>query len=159
MSPETLAAEAQILRSRGTVTSLYGVLLNSPSIAAGWEALMTAIRQQSSLAPRLREMVILRVAVLNGADYEFEAHLPHAREAGVEDDEIDWIRTGSREHFSNVETVVLDYTDTMTRSVTVADQLFGRVQRLFGPRELIDLTATIAAYNMVSRFLCALEII
>lgn len=158
LSEEAREVEAMILRSRGTITPLYAVLLNSPSLARGWEALMTAIRQKSSLSARLRELVILRVAVLNGADYEFTAHLPHAIEAGISDDEIDWIRNGERGGFAGTERTVLEYTDTMTRDIVVPDSLFGQVSALFEPRQRVDLTATIAAYNMVSRFLAALHI-
>src|SRR4051794_28068483 len=83
-----VAAEAQILASRGKITQLYRVLLHSVPVAKGWEALLTAVRQQPALDPALRELIILRVAVLNRADYEYEAPLPYAREAGIPDSKI-----------------------------------------------------------------------
>jgi AhpD family alkylhydroperoxidase len=43
--------------------------------------LLTAVRNRSSLPADLRELVILRVAVLNRAPFEFDAHLPRARKA------------------------------------------------------------------------------
>ena len=46
----------------------------------------------------------------------------------------------------------------MTRDIRVSAPLFAEVQREFDVRALVELTATIAAYNMVSRFLEALEI-
>jgi len=56
------------------------------------------------------------------------------------------------------ERVVLAYTDAMTREVQVPDAVFAAVRALFDPRGVVELTATIAAYNMVSRFLQALRI-
>ena len=70
------------------------MLLNSPAVTEGWEAMLTAIRQKTALAPRLRELIILRVATLNGAPYEFEAHVPHARQAGMPDALIERLRAG-----------------------------------------------------------------
>ena len=79
------AVEATLLQTRGEITSLYRILLNSPPVCDGWERLLTAIRQKTSIKPRLREMVILRIAVLNRADYEFEAHQTHGRDAELTD--------------------------------------------------------------------------
>src|SRR5450432_3163141 len=77
--PELTAIENEIIQARGEIMLLYKVLLNSPPLAAGWEKLLTAIRRQSTVPPDLRELIILRVAVVNRAPYEFEAHVPHAR--------------------------------------------------------------------------------
>ena len=81
-------------RRRGRISPLYQVLLNSPAVVEGWEAMLTAIRQKTSLPPRLREMIILRVATLNRAPYEFEAHVPHALAAGMPRALVDALRDG-----------------------------------------------------------------
>ena len=44
------------------------------------------------------------------------------------------------------------------RDIIVPDPLFARVRGHFDERAQVDLVATIGAYNMVSRFLCAFEI-
>lgn len=152
------ALEARILEARGKVSPLYRILLNSPEVADGWERLLTAIRQRTSLSPRSRELIILRVAVLNGAEYEFEAHVPHARKAGLSDAEIAALQSSNTALFDEHEQLVLEYTDTMTRSVSVPDALFDRIRAEFDPAGCVELTATIAAYNMVSRFLVALDV-
>lgn len=157
-SAEGQAIEARILRARGRISPLYGILLHSLPIAAGWEALLTAIRQQTSLDPALRELIILRVAVLNGAPYEFEQHVPHARAAGLSDARIAACREASRAPFDPLQALVLDYTDCITREIHVPDALFARVRAAFDPQGVVELTATIAAYNMVSRFLGALHV-
>jgi alkylhydroperoxidase family enzyme len=46
----------------------------------------------------------------------------------------------------------------MTRNIRVPKAIFEAVQHEFDAQMLVELTATIAAYNMVSRFLEALEI-
>jgi 4-carboxymuconolactone decarboxylase len=152
------ALEARIKGARGRISPLYTVLLNSPEVASGWEQLLTAIRQKTAVPPALRELVILRVAVLNGADYEFEAHVPHARAAGMTQEAIEELKRGEAGGFSGVEQLVLEYTDAMTRDLIVPDALHAQLHKAFDAKTLVELTATIAAYNMVSRFLIALRI-
>jgi AhpD family alkylhydroperoxidase len=156
--PELSALEARIRGARGRISPLYTVLLNSPELASGWEQLFTAIRQKTSVPPALRELVILRVAVLNGADYEFEAHVPHALAAGMTQDAIDRLRRDDVAGLSSLEKLVLQYTDAMTRDLVVPEALYPQLDRHFDAKTLVELTATIAGYNMVSRFLIAMRI-
>ena len=46
----------------------------------------------------------------------------------------------------------------MTRNVSVPERLFQEVKELFNEREVVEITATVAAYNCVSRFLVALNV-
>ena len=158
VTQEGRALEARILRTRGSISPLYRILLNSPPVADGWESLLTAIRQKTSLPPALRELAILRVAVLNRADYEFESHISHAQKAGLSPAKLAAVKTSDLSGFDHEERLVLEYTDAMTRDVQVPDALFGRIKAAFNPAGRVDLTATIAAYNMVSRFLMALDV-
>jgi AhpD family alkylhydroperoxidase len=156
--PQLAELEARIRGARGRISPLYRVLLNSPELAAGWERLFTAIRQKTSVPPRLRELVILRVAVLNGAQYEFEAHVAHALGAGMTQETIDRLREGDVEGLSSLEKLVLQYTDAITRDLAVPEALYPQLDRHFDAKTLVELTATIAGYNMVSRFLIAMRI-
>ena len=157
--PELAAIEQAIAAERGHISALYQALLNSAPLAEGWEKLLTTIRNRSSLPPDLREMVILRVAVLNRAPFEFAAHLPVARNAGVTDEKLAALQLPQiGEPFGILEKAVLALTDAMTREVQVSDALFEPIARHFDRRAVTELVATIAAYNMVSRFLEALRI-
>jgi len=157
--PDLSALESTIRAERGEVMLLYRVLLNSAPLADGWRALLTAIRQRSSVPPALRELAILRVAVLNRAPYEFEAHAPHAKAAGMTGEKIAALKNDSPGAlFSALERDVLALTDTMTREVQVPDAVFEPLRKHLDDRGLVELCATIADYNMVSRFLEALRI-
>ncbi|MDB5965329.1 MAG: Carboxymuconolactone decarboxylase [Polaromonas sp.] len=160
--PELAAIEAGITAERGRVSLLYQVLLNSPPLAQGWEQLLTAVRNKSSLPADLREMVILRVAVLNRAPYEFDAHVPHALKAGMSQAKLDALRdpeaAADESTFSAQERHVLALTDRMTREIDVPDEVFDAASAHFTAQQLTDLVAAIAAYNMVSRFLTAFRI-
>ena len=163
--PELAAQEANIMAERGRISDLYRVLLNSPPIAHGWEAMLSAVRNKSSLPAGLRELVIIRVAVLNKADFEYKAHVPIALKEGVSQAVIDAVTNAvyleplpADSAVSDAERVALLLTDTMTRDIVVPDSLFDHVRQHFDAQGQIDLVATIAAYNMVSRFLTAFHI-
>jgi AhpD family alkylhydroperoxidase len=156
---ELAEIEASILKERGRISPLYRVLLNSPEIAQGWESLLTAVRNRSSLPASLRELIIMRVAVLNRAQYEFDAHRPHAITAGVSEEQIELILQDKiTSGFSAVEILVMELTDVMTRDIQVPDALYDSVKSHFNDREILEVVTTISAYNMVSRLLNALHV-
>jgi 4-carboxymuconolactone decarboxylase len=160
---ELATQEAQIIAARGRISDLYQVLLNSPPIAHGWEQMLSAVRNKSSLPADLRELVIVRIAVLNKADFEYQSHVPIALKEGVPKAVIDAVTNAAYLAplpfdlaVSTAERVALLL--TMTRAIDVPDDLFEQVRVHFDTQGQIDLVATIAAYNMVSRFLTAFHI-
>lgn len=158
--PEIAALADQIRKERGgRVLNLYRMLLNSPPVASGWLNLLTAIRQKAVLSGKYRELAILRIALVNGADYEYRAHIPFALKEGASQAQIDSLKDwAASARFDETERAVLAYTDAMTEHVQVSDEVFDAVSKHFSPREMTELTATIAAYNLVSRFLEALKV-
>src|SRR3954470_17613770 len=113
---EVAALAAQIRAARGgKIPNIYRMLLNSPPIAQGWLNLLTAVRNKSTLPGRYRELVIIRIAVINGADYERDIHVPIARKEGMTEAQIaaigDWENSTE---FDDAARAVLAYTDAMT---------------------------------------------
>jgi AhpD family alkylhydroperoxidase len=157
--PELAELEAQIAAQRGRVSPLYQVLLNSPPMAHGWEQLLTAVRNRSTLPADLRELIIIRVAVLNGATYEYEAHVPIALKAGATEAKIAALKDPKQigPGLSAMEQALIELTDTMTTAIEVPAALYQRVRGFLDERQMVDATVTIGAYNMVSRFLVAHE--
>ena len=122
--------------------------------------MLTAVRNKSSVPADLRELMILRVAVLNKASFEFEAHIPHALKAGVPQEKIDALRSLTLSNlFTDEEILVLQMTDHMTLDVEVPAELMAKVTQQYSAEKVVELVATVAAYNMVSRFLVALNIV
>jgi alkylhydroperoxidase family enzyme len=162
-SPSDLAIlERTKKRRNGELLALDRALLHSPPLLDGWNAFFGAIRTGTTLDVSLREMIMCRIAVLNRAWFEWEQHEPLLSETGVlspeqveklKDEKWDGEGLLSEEHI-----VVLRYTDAMTRGIVVKDELFGKLKGLFSHREVVEITATAAGYNAVSRFLVALDV-
>ncbi|WNV74167.1 carboxymuconolactone decarboxylase family protein [Geodermatophilus sp. DSM 44513] len=159
VDPSGEVADRVRARRGGTLTPLDRVLLHSEPLADGWNTLLGAVRSHFALADDLRELAICRIAVLNDADYEWRAHAPLLVRAGFPEEQLAALRAdGDPSSLSPGQRTVLAFTDAVTRDVRVPADVFAAVHALLGDRGTVELTATVAAYNMVSRFLVALEV-
>jgi 4-carboxymuconolactone decarboxylase len=145
-------------RRGGTLTALDQMLLHSEPLADGWNTLMGAVRTRFELAADLRELVICRIAVLNDADYEWRAHAPLLQQAGFDSEQLAAVRSGDTTCLTTEQRACLALADAMTRDVRLPHSLFEEVLGHLGERATVELVATVAAYNMVSRFLVALGV-
>ena len=85
--------------------------------------------------------------ILHTAPYEFNVESGEGGGGGREEGGLD------EKHIA-----VLAYTDAMTLDVAVPETVFARLRAAFGDREVVEITAAVAAYNCVSRFLVALDV-
>ena len=161
--PADLVAAIRARRG-GALLNLDRMLLHSPALARGWNAHLGAVRTGLELPARLRELAICGVAVLNGAEYEFEQHLPPFLAAGGTRAAADALRDYAAACadvglFSEAERAVMALTLQMTRDVRVDDACFERVRvALASDQQVVELVGVVATYNMVSRFLVALDV-
>jgi alkylhydroperoxidase family enzyme len=85
--------------------------------------------------------------------------VPFGLKEGLSRDQIealpDWRNS---ELLDSRQKAVLAYTDSMTKEIHVPDDVFAALREHFNDREIVELTAAVAAYNLVSRFLEALRI-
>lgn len=151
-------------RRGGNLLNLDRMLLNSPAYAVGWNSFLGAVRSGLSLDARLRELAICAVAVLNRAEYEWLQHAPEFLAAGGSPAQLDALRdidtAGTQAAtFNEAERAVIALAVEMTRRVQVDDACFARVRCALGSvQQQVELAGVIAAYNMVSRFLEALQV-
>ena len=154
--------DAIVKRRGGALINLDRALRWSEPLARGWNTFVGAVRREMSFSPRLREIAICAVARATGADYEFTHHWPEYVKAGGNDalrsrfEDVD--RAIEDPAFSDDERLAMAYAIEMTRRVKVPQALFDRLRARFSETEIVELTAAIAAYNMVARILVALEV-
>jgi AhpD family alkylhydroperoxidase len=158
--PELAATIAGIrARRHGDLSPVARMLLHSPELAEGWMKMFTVIRYQTTFPAKLRELIVARVGIRNGARYEVAAHRHHALEEGITPAQLDALADWrNSDLFDSTERAVLNYTDAITDDIQVSDEAFAGVRALFNDRQMVELTGTIASYSFVSRFLVALQI-
>lgn len=146
-------------RPGGKLIDIDRILLKSGPLATGWNELMVRVRQEFSLNLEYRELIMLRVAWLNKAEFEWNVHYPAYLDAGGTAEKAEAMRLSSAPHiFNDTETLLIHLTDQSTRNVVVEENVIGALKSLLGEKETVEAVATVAAYNMVSRFLVALAI-
>lgn len=159
--PELAELTARIRGARGDrLLNLYRVLLHSPDMAAGWLEFNNTTRFRTKIADGLRELAIMRVAILNGADYVLQIHgSRYAEKAGITQSQVaalaGWPEASV---FSPEQRVLLAYVDAITRDVEVPDEVFAGLAAHFDERQIVELTVLIGAYNMHTRVLRALRV-
>lgn len=124
---------------------------------------MGAVRNQTSIPDDIREIIICRVALINRAWVEWNIHTGILLSStGFNEQKLAVVQELfplSQGALDDRQWVVLKFTDAMTREVAVPQDLFDEVKAAgFDNREIVELTAAVASYNMVSRFLVALDI-
>ncbi|HET6314927.1 MAG TPA: carboxymuconolactone decarboxylase family protein [Chloroflexota bacterium] len=155
-----LTAAERIKDQRGgRLLNLFKMQLHNPDIATAWLDLGSAVRFKSELDAPTRELAICLVARITGADYEWRAHRRIAVGEGFTEGALDAIlEWRTSEAFDARQRAVLGLADALTRTVKVDDATFSAVREALPARQVVELVATIAYYNMVSRFLVGLEI-
>lgn len=164
--PAELVAAIEARRG-GHLTPLDTALLWSEPLARGWNVYLKAVRTELAVDRRLRELAICTVALLTGARYEYHHHsldflsaggTPAQLEALGQNLKINPLVALADSAFNATESIVMQYAAQMTLQVKVDDAVFAQMQQHFDTSALVELTSSIASYNMVARFLVALDI-
>ncbi|KAH8107982.1 carboxymuconolactone decarboxylase, partial [Cristinia sonorae] len=172
--PEPGASEiGDTIRSRrgnGQLLELDGVVLNSEPLAKAWNEVGLALRDFNTIPADMREVLILRCAVLNNAAFEWIQHEPIARSLGLTTAQLLEIRllpplTSSSSSPSPSSLLppallaAIAFADYSTKEVKVPKAVFDALRgHLKGDREMVEAVATVAGYNMVGRVLVALDV-
>ncbi len=164
--PAELVAAIEARRG-GALINLDKALLWSEPLARGWNVYLKAVRTELPTDRRLRELAICTVALLTGARYEYHHHAPDFLTAGGKQEQLDALAAHISKDPSSavmesalsvVEKIVIQYAAQMTLHVKVQDEVFAQMQQHFDTTALVEITSSIATYNMVARFLVALGI-
>jgi alkylhydroperoxidase family enzyme len=118
-------------------------------------ALGTAILGKQQLSPKLRELVILRVAALSPSRYEWSQHVPIAHATGATAAQVTAIERGDVEAacFDDRERLTLRFATEVLRDVRASDGTFAAAAAVFSPREIVELILTVGYYMTVARLL------
>jgi 4-carboxymuconolactone decarboxylase len=157
LNPEQQAVAAEVLKqSSAGLGGPYGMLIKSPELLKRYLLMTDYLRQKTSLPHRLNEMAILLEARLWDAQYEWWAHEPLARKAGLSDAIIEDIRAGKRPgSMQPDEAIVYDVVTELLNKRQLSDDTFGKAKQILGEQQVVDLVAVTGFYVMVSAVVIA----
>lgn len=155
-------ALAQGVKAYGEVLNTWGAIGNSPGLLAKYLPFLGQLNGPGALDGRLKDLVAVRIAVLNHCRYTASHRCTSALAKGVEVDELAAVATGKLEGFAGQEQLALQLAEEMTVSlptVPADDGLTGvpaglrdEVQRVFDAAQLVELVMCISMWNALSRF-------
>jgi alkylhydroperoxidase family enzyme len=149
-----------MVRRRGCeVPVLYRTLGCAPAMLNAWVGMAWPLRNDATTSRGLRELVILRVAQLTDAPFEWVAHHDVAVAHGNDAAKLAALREwATSDRFSPDEREVLAMTDEVTRELDVSDTTWAALSARYDPAELVELVLTAAFYCCVSRVLRSLRV-
>ena len=121
-------------------------------VDSGWLG-PTGLLDRRALAPRLRELVILRTCAAAGNDYEWRLHVHTiAARMGLNDAEIDDTRNASPDKrlWNGAELAVMALADSLVKRLAVDDTLYATLRGHHDEATLIELTLLVGLYTGVA---------
>lgn len=149
---EALAAQF----GRGNVYNIFRTLARAPDAYRGfmrWGGYI--LSDKNSLAPREREIVILRAGFNWKSGYEWAQHVRIGKQCGLTDDEIARIKAGpDAPGWSAIDAALLRATDELTADAFISDKTWAQLASL-SEKQRMDLVMTVGQYTQVSMMLNA----
>ncbi|MEY4976045.1 MAG: hypothetical protein RIQ97_1240 [Pseudomonadota bacterium] len=160
LAPEVRPLADDILKvSSAALGGPYNALLRSPEMARRCFELLDYLRFKTSVNKRLNEFAILIQARLSNAQYEWWAHEPIARRAGLSDAVMADLRACRRPaSMQDDERLVYDFCIQLSLNHRVPDALWQEVVERMGEQVAVDLTVLSGTYVMVSMLLNATQV-
>jgi 4-carboxymuconolactone decarboxylase len=116
----------QWMARRGNL-NVFRLLANAPQVFPGWTQMVDELFESPTFNQRMREVVILRVAHLQGSRYELSQHAGIARNAGLTDQQINAILDTDHPDaagFSDTERTALDVATELCSTHQLRDDTF-----------------------------------
>jgi alkylhydroperoxidase family enzyme len=160
VSREDLSAEERQVfdeheRDRGAPPGhIHRAIANAPNLLRRFSGLALELRNHTQLDPRLRELALMTVGRIAGAEYEFVHHWNIALGVGVRRDQLEQLADFERSAaFDQHERAVMRYAAEVTANIKVSDATFDALREFLDNRRIMELAMNVAFYNAVVRII------
>src|SRR5438067_629782 len=102
--------------------NVLGTMAHHPELARAYHTLNSHLLHQTTLSPRQRELIILRVGAVRRSPYEWAQHVVLAGDVGIDPDELARIAEGSLEGWSPLEAAMLRAVDELVAHAGITDE-------------------------------------
>jgi alkylhydroperoxidase family enzyme len=143
------------VKSRGTEPGhIHRTVANAPNLLRRFVGLADELRNGTQLDPKLRELALMTVGRLTGADYEFVHHWNMSLRVGVRREQLEALAEfATSPHFNEPERAVMRYAAEATEKVEVNEATFEALRDFLDHRRIIELVMNVAFYNAVARII------
>jgi 4-carboxymuconolactone decarboxylase len=149
--------EAELPEELPVRNNIVRAMYANPDMFRGFASLSGRVHSASHLPDRIRELVVLRITGMLGAEVEWRPHAKMAGRLGLTDTHLEAIREGDFGLFSDSERAALEYAGAIDTR-TVDDDVWKRARAHYSEIELVDMTQLAGFYGLAARVALALEI-
>src|ERR1700704_3456179 len=136
---------------RKSVKRPFVPLLRAPELMDRLQRVGEYLRFQSSLDPRISELVMLVVSREWTQHFEWFVHVPLGRKAGISEDTIAALADGRRPSgISEDEEVAYDFCEELLRNKGVSETTYRRAVVRFGENGVIDMLGVAGYFTTMS---------
>ena len=132
------------------VPNALTTLMHHPGLAGPFLAYNRVLLFTPALAPRLRELMVLRVAWRTRSTYEWVQHVRLAQGCGVTEAEIDAIAAGADATWSPLEADLLAATDELIDRFRIDDRTWARLAEHLDERQLVEVVFVVGTYTCLA---------
>ncbi len=144
---------------KGTVFNIFKTLSHHPDLFRRWLVFGNHVLFKSTLPPRERELIILRIGWLCEAEYEWAQHVLIGKEAGLTAEEVERIKAGPNARgWSEADKLLLQATDELRKDAFITDATWNGLCQHFDTKQLMDVVFAVGQYNLVSMALNTLGV-
>ena len=161
LTDDELSDEQRELLAQGRTgqMNIFRTLVRYPELYKSWMRFGNHVLAKSSLAPRERELAILRIGHLCDSGYEFHQHTRIGKLAGLSDDEIARLAQGpDAEGWSDFDRTLLRAVDELHQDAHLSDATWQALSARYDTRQLLDLIFAVGQYTLVSMALNSLGV-
>jgi alkylhydroperoxidase family enzyme len=142
--------EGDAAREAGSKFNFIHWFANHPPLAQNWLRYNHALTR-GVFDPRLREIVILRVAWRYQSDYEWDQHVHIATPLGIGPAHFDAVKTGPEDPlWSPIESLCLRATDQLCNLHDIDDETWGALAAEFDAPHLMELLFIVGSYALLA---------
>ncbi|MER5183381.1 carboxymuconolactone decarboxylase family protein [Streptomyces sp. NPDC002896] len=138
--------------------NILGTLAHHPALTHAFHTFNGHVLFASTLTIRQRELLVLRVAAVREATYEWAQHVVLARDAGIADEEIERVAKGpDAPGWTALERALLRAVDELLADAKMGDATWQELAGTFDEQQLLDLIFTVGAYDVLAMVLRSFE--
>lgn len=132
-------------------TNIMGTFAHHPALARAFFTLNGHLLRATTLTPRHRELIVMRVAALQQCTYEWVQHVFVARGAGLSDLEIAWTAWGpTAPVWDECEAHLLRAVDELFADGVITDSTWTTLTTHLQTRQILDVIVTTGAYTTIA---------
>jgi alkylhydroperoxidase family enzyme len=128
--------------------NIFRTLANNPELYKAFLSLGGHLLAGGGLPAREREIVILRTGRRAQSEYEFGQHRAIGRDAGLTDQEIEWLATDG--DWSPDDAALVAMVDELTEDDVVSAATWERLSKRWSDNQLLELLMLCGFYRLVS---------